>query len=183
MVDFRAALQRQREKKERQAKMSDEGYIPVNPEDLPTSSALLDESEIYQVALKRIAISPKADKNNKAYCAVMVEVVSGDFEGATLVKNYLQMPWYLRPEVMTKRELYAATKQTEQFGRLAKCFKFKGSLPPELIPGADNYEAVRAAWDEYFKMFYDNVGSVTIENSEFPQGSGRKRSALLDFIA
>lgn len=152
-----------------------EGRIPINPEDLPTESAVIDDTSlIYPVELTRVG-ELKMDKNDTMFFGVSCVVVDGDYEGMTLQRNYIRVPISLTQD-STKRERIQAQNHNRDFSRFAKCFKLRG-IVPEVVDMRD--EQGRALLKEYLEQAVGSRGGVTVENSEF---MGRMRSAVQDFV-
>src|SRR5436309_676948 len=99
--------------------MMSEGQIPVRIGDLPVSSDPLDESQVYSAAFKKATLAQKLAKNGAAFCGMQFEVISGDFEGATLMINYLPIPVAILPDD-GKAARFQKSRNNEMFGRFAK---------------------------------------------------------------
>ena len=158
--------------------MSD-GHIPVNASDLPIDTPPLDESAVYDVALKKIVLNPKRSKEGTGvvFCKIQCEVAGGDFEGAFLPLNYLPLPIPLESD-MSKGERYQATRTSVAFGRFCRAFKITGEVPGVDLADVDSINA----WQDWASQYYESTGKVTIRNQEFPPGSGRMQSGINDFI-
>ena len=154
-----------------------EGQIPINAEDLPIDTVPMDESSVYTGELTKATLSPKLDKRDDMFCAVQVAVMEGDFEGRTVMLNWLLLPIPLSPD-MNKRERVQAIDKSTSFGRFAKSFGIKGKIPSVDIR---NSESV-SEWQDWISQFYGNQGKFTVRNQEFPEGSGRMRSGINDFV-
>lgn len=157
----------------------EDGQIPVNLEDLSLEAPTLDESEVYSGELVKVALSPKLSKNGVMFCAIQVVVNDGDYEGNTVMLNYLPLPIARTPQ-MSKRDAIYAQGISAQFARFCSAFKIKGSMPP--VRSLDDAESV-AIWSEWANQFVGHVGKFTIKNQEFPEGSGRLRAGISDFIS
>lgn len=154
--------------------MADEGFIPVGSGDFPIDSDPLDESGVYTVSLVKAALSPKTDKNGYMYCSVQCEVTEGDFEGVTLMRNYLPLPVVAR-EGARKAEVLNARRKSIDFERFCQSFKIKSGMPAVNL----NDQESKSAWQEWIEKFYGHTGKVTVQNQEF---NGRMRSGINDFI-
>lgn len=155
-----------------------EGQIPVNLNDLPIDSAVLDDSSVYTGELTKATLSPKRDKNGNAYCAIQVAITEGDFEGKTVMRNYLALPTAIT-EDMTKRDRIKAQDNAVAFARFARAFGLKGNMPGiGATFDASNVES----WQSWIALAYGNTGKITVQNQEYPEGSGRMRSGINDFI-
>jgi hypothetical protein len=151
--------------------------IPVNMGDLPIDSAAMEDDKVYNGELKKITLARKKDKNGKTYCALQIEVVDGDFEGYTVMRNYLPLPIAVT-EDMNKAQRIRAQQTSVDFGRFARAFGLKGEMP-HVDPFSDDSVA---NWQEYMDQFIGRTGKFTIENQEFPEGSGRQRPGIRDFV-
>lgn len=157
--------------------MTDE-YIPVNPGDLPIEGVTLEESEVYNVEFKKAAVSPKLSKRGVPFCMLQFEIVDGDYEGVTVSMNYMPLPLVVAPDAK-KRDQVQAHERSWQFGRFAKAF---GIPKSEAFAMTMLTAQSMAEWHEKIQEHYGNRGKITIQNQEFPAGSGRKRSGVNDFI-
>jgi len=153
------------------------GEIPINVGDLPIDTVLLEESGVYPAALERATVSMKLSKKGVLFCAVQVSVTEGDFEGQMLTINYLPLPVAVGADA-TKRERIQALNQSAAFGRFCRSFKITGAMPPVSLTNPDSIRA----WQDWIEKYYGNNGKVTVRNQEFPEGSGRMRSGLSDFV-
>jgi len=155
--------------------------IPVNPEDLPIEAPYIDDtSAVYHVELNRI-VGPKADKNGLMFFGINTTITEGDYEGFMIGKNYIKLPIPMPPDAK-KRERVQVDRHNSDFGRFARAFKPRGALAPlfNLTTLNDSDAVARAR--EYLEQCIGNSAAVTVENSEFPQGSGKMRSAINDFV-
>lgn len=151
--------------------------IPVNPSDLPTDQVTLEESQVYPAILEKVAVSMKPSKRGVLYCAVQVSIPSGDYEGIILMQNYLPLPIGTHPNASKKEKVFAQNTSAS-FARFAKSFKINKMLPPVNLARP---ETVQAFQDEIAK-FYGNSGKIMVQNQEFPEGSGRRRSSVSDYV-
>ena len=147
-----------------------EGHIPVGSGDLPIDVTPLDESAVYNGILKRVVISPRLDKNGNTFCQATFEVADGDFEGKTVMMNYLPLPTLVDAD-MSKADRIRTRDRGVPFERFCRAFKISGDMP-------SNHEE----WQDWISQFYESMGKFTIRNQEFPEGSGRLRSGVSDFI-
>ncbi len=154
-----------------------EGQIPIGLSDLPIDTVPRDESLIYHGTLNRATVSPKLDKNGYAYASVQVEITEGDFEGRSVSMNYLPLPVALSPD-MTKSQRIRALDKSVSFARFARAFSIHGNMPAVDHSDPDTI----SMWQEWVEKFYGNGGKFTVRNQEFPEGSGRMRSGIADFI-
>lgn len=154
-----------------------EGTIPINPEDLPTEAPTLEDSAVYNVVLKKFVINPRRSKEGTGviFGKVTCEVSDGDFEGATLMSNYLPLPI---GSDGTKRGDFLAQKNNAQFGRFCATFRIKGQMPAVDLNDASSVEA----FNDWISQYYEASGKVTIRNQEFPAGSNRYQSGISDYI-
>jgi hypothetical protein len=150
------------------------GQIPINPGDYPIDSVALDESEVYTVELKRIGLATKFDKGGYLYCNLLTEVVGGDYEGKPLSANYIPLLVPIN-EDMTKGERIKAQDKSVAFARFARAFKIDNA--PIVESPAD-----QERFNQWADMHIGKTGKVTISNQEFPEGSGRMRSSIKDFV-
>lgn len=161
------------------------GMIPVNPEDLPIEAPYIDDtSAVYHVELNSIK-GPKADKNGVLFIGYNTTITEGDYEGFQIGKNYVKLPLRM-PADAKKKERLAIDRHNSDFGRFSRAFKPRGPLEPlyaltDPEGGMNNSERVAAA-REYLEQCIGNTAPVTVENSEFPQGSGKMRSAINDVV-
>lgn len=155
--------------------------IPVNPEDLPIEAPYIeDTSAVYNIELIKV-IGPKSDKNSKLFFGIMGRIVDGDYEGLVISKNYIKLP-VPYPENAKKKDRIQVDVNNSDFGRFARVFKPRGTLEALFnCTSLNDSEAVASA-REYLEQCLGNVGPVTVENSEFPVGSGKMRSAINDFV-
>ena len=72
----------------------------------------------------------------------------------------------------------AAQNNNAAFSRFAKSFKISGPIPPVSL---EHPESIQAFQDHISKA-YGNRGKFMVQNQEFPQGSGRMRSSISDFV-
>jgi len=154
-----------------------EGQIPVGSGDLPIDTPPMDESQVYTGSLMRVTLSPKLDKRGGMFSAVQVEVLEGDFEGFTVMQNYLPLPVAV-DESMPKAERLRAMARGVSFERFCRAFGIKGAMP---IPRLGDSESC-TAWQDWIATFYGNNGKFTVKNQEFPEGSGRQRSGVSDYV-
>lgn len=155
-----------------------EGEIPINPGDLPTNEITLEESQIYVGSLDRVAVSMKLSKKGVLYCAIQCTVTEGDYEGMGVGTNYLALPIAVRPDASKKEKIYAQNTANAKFGRFCRSFKIKNELPPVRL---EDPESIQRFQDAIAKN-YGNIGKFQIQNQEFPEGSGRQRSGISDFV-
>jgi|SRR5882724_1738698 len=154
-----------------------EGEIPINPGDLPIDSISLDDSLVYAVSLVKGIVNPKADKSGFIFCKLQYEVAEGDYEGMTVMQNWLRLPVALTANP-SKKELVQKTNMNAPFGRFCRAFRITHVMPPVRLEDRESIEA----WQEWIEKAYGNIGKVTIQNQEFPEGSGRMRSGIADFV-
>jgi len=156
-----------------------EGRIPINPEDLPTESAVIDDTSlIYQVECTKIT-DFKLDKNDNIFFGVNCVIVDGDYEGMMLQRNYIRAPISIDASLSgseRKKAAIAMQNHNRDFVRFARCFKLRG-VAPEVIDIRD--EQGRSLLKEYLEQAIGSRGGVTVENGEF---MGRTRSAIQDFV-
>ncbi len=119
---------------------------------------------------KKAVINPKADRNGNTFAQLSIEVASGDFEGKTVQMNYLPLPKVVT-EGMSKAERIKASDLGVPFQRFCRAFKITGHMPTD-----------REAWQDWISQFYESHGKFTVRNQEYPEGSGRMRSGVSDFI-
>ena len=153
------------------------GHIPVGSGDLPIDVTPLDESAVYEGVLKKATLSPKTDKNGNMFCQLQLEVASGDFEGKTVMMNYLPLPTLVTSD-MSKGERIKAQDRSVAFERFCRAFKISGKMPAVSHSDVDSLNA----WQDWASQFYESQGKFTIRNQEFPEGSTRLRSGVSDFI-
>lgn len=154
-----------------------EGQIPINAGDLPIDTVTLEESNVYTGYLRRASVSPKPDRNGNVFCALQLEVAQGDFEGVTVQMNYLPLPQALSSD-MTKAQKIKAQNLSAPFGRFCRAFKIHGMIPPVSLTDPRSV----GIFQEWITQFYDSIGKFTVRNQEFPEGSGRMRSGVSDFV-
>jgi len=154
--------------------------IPVNFGDLPIESAVLEDDRPYKVELTKVTLALKTDKNGNVYCAIQCAVLDDDYEGLPINRSYLALPIGVSADAPKKMRI-RVQNHNAPFGRFVRSFKLKSSKPmPAVLDVRD--EVARTAWQEYMEQFIGAHGEVTVENSEFPAGSGRVRSAINDFV-
>ena len=153
------------------------GEIPINPGDLPIDGINLEESVVYTGELRRATISPKLDRNGNVYCAVQLEVADGDYEGMNVAMNYLPIPNPISEDA-PKRDRIKAHNQAVSFGRFCRAFKIDGAMPAVKAGDSESYNR----WQDWVSQFYGRTGKFTVQNQEFPEGSGRMRSGVRDFV-
>lgn len=154
-----------------------EGEIPINTGDLPIDAITLDESNVYNGYLKRATVSPKPNKSGAVYCAIQLEVADGDYEGMIVMMNHLPLPVPITPD-MRKSERIKAHNQAVSFGRFVRAFGINDALH---YVSLSDPESIRE-WHEWIEKFHGNSGKFTVKNQEFPEGSGRLRSGVSDFV-
>ena len=155
-----------------------EGAIPINPEDLPIDNVVMDDSLVYVGELVKAVVAQKLDRNGAAYCSIQVAVTDGDYEGRTVMRNYIQLPRAITSE-MTKRDRILAQDGMVAFGRFCRAFGIRGTPMPEV--DHRNPDTLQA-WQDWIGKFYGNTGKFTVQNQEYPEGSGRMRSGINDFV-
>lgn len=151
--------------------------IPVGSGDLPINVDPLSESGVYLVTLDKVGLSPKPDRHGSVYCQLQTTVCEGDDEGYTLAMNYLPTPVYVDADA-TARERKKAARINFMFERFCRSFKITGKLPEVRLTDYESMEAFKNLMSQHI----GNVGKVTAQNQEFPEGSGRVRSSIRDFI-
>lgn len=160
--------------------MSD-GHIPVNAEDLPIDAVMLDDSLVYRMSLQKAMFPVKKSKKDVLFIGMSFQVVEGDYEGQTVNLNYMPLPVPVF-EDMKKSDRIQAQNNSAAFGRFCRAFGIRGSLDELYKVTLEDQDSQRAA-SEWFDKHIGKVGSVTIANQEFPEGSGRQRSSVKDFVA
>lgn len=160
-------------------KMADEEFqgIPINPSDLPIDAVTMEESQVYPAILEKATIAMRLSKKDVLYCAVQVSIPDGDYEGMIVSANYLALPIPLRPE-STKKDKIHATNIGAPFARFSRSFKLPGGMPQVSLARPDTVQA----WQKWIAKAYGNRGKIMIKNQEFPEGSGRMRSGISDFV-
>lgn len=154
--------------------------IPVTPSDLPQDNVILPDDRPWKGALEKVTLALKTDTNGHFYVSVRVTVVEDDeYEGLPVSRNYLALPIGV-PDNAPKKAKMAAQNHNAPFARFARQFKINKPMP--VITDIRDNEA-RQALADYFDSFIGNVGMFTVENREFPIGSGRVTSSIRDFIA
>ena len=154
-----------------------EGHIPINPEDLPIDTVAMEESNVYTGFLRKAVVSPKPDKNGWVFCALQIEVAEGDYEGRTVGMKYLPLPGEIT-EGMNKAQRIRAMDKAVSFGRFCRAFTVKGRMPIVSFSEPDSIQE----WQTWIEQYYDNQGKFTVRNQEWPEGSGRVRSGIADFV-
>lgn len=158
--------------------MSDEfGGLPVNPEDLPLENVPMEESAVYKCKLVEFKIGARLSKAGVAFGQVRFEVIDGDFEGYQIALNYMPLPVSVN-EDMPKATKIKLINQNSMFAKFARAFGIKGPLPAFNFQDLDTHKA----YVEHIAQFYGNDGQLTIQNQEFPEGSGRLRPGVRDFV-
>ena len=153
--------------------------IPVNPSDLPTERVTLPDDRLWKGSLEKVTLALKLDKNDHMYVAVRCAIVQNeDYEGMMVERNYLALPIGVPPNASNKVKFYLQN-HNQQFAIFAQSFKINKILP--VIMDIRDNEA-RAKFAEFWEQFYGNVGTFSIENSEFPEGSGRITSKIKEFV-
>jgi hypothetical protein len=153
-----------------------DGMIPINLDDLPIDTVAMDDSQVYTGEFTKSTMSPKLDKSGNMFCAIQVAVTEGDFEGRTVMRQWLPMPVAISAD-MTKRERILAQDRSVTFTRFCRAFGIKGKMPSVALD-ADSV----STWQDWISQFYGNLGKFTVQNQEFPEGSGRVRSGINDFV-
>ena len=154
-----------------------DGYIPTNVEDLAVDTVPLEESAVYSGLLRKATINPKVDKNGYIFAALQLEITDGDYEGRTVMMNYLPLPTPFTDD-MSKAERIKAQDKSTTFARFCRAYGIKGKMPAVALHDRDSI----ASWQEWVTRFYGNNGKFTVRNQEFPEGSGRLRSGVSDFV-
>jgi len=158
--------------------MTEEGMIPVNAGDLPVNEITLEESVVYVGSLDKVAVSMKLSRKDVLYCAIQCTVTEGDYEGMTVGTNYLALPIYVHPNATKKEKIYAQNTANAKFGRFTRSFKVKGEI--QYVKLADPESVQR--FQDWMGKHYGNTGKFMIQNQEFPEGTGRQRSGISDFV-
>ncbi len=151
--------------------------IPINPADLPTDGVTMEESQVYPAILEKATVSMKLSKKDVLYCAVQVSIPDGDYEGMVVSLNYLALPIGL-PADASKKEKIHAQNLGAPFARFLRSFKITAIMPPVSLGRPDSLQA----WQDWVAKAYGNRGKIMIKNQEFPEGSGRMRSGISDFV-
>lgn len=154
--------------------MSD-GFIDIGS--LPIESVVLDESLVYVVSLTKATLSPKIDTGGRMYCSLMTEVVQGDYEGKAVGTNWLPIPYPIS-DTASKKDRYKWQDTVNTFARFCRSFKIKDQMPEVDLIDPDS----KQRWQDWIEKSYGNVGKVTIQNQEFPKGSGKLRSGINDYV-
>src|SRR5262245_39696072 len=156
-----------------------QGGIPVAAEDLPISTPTVDDSITYEGTLEKLAIALKVDSGDRIYCAVTCAIVNNDtYEGMSVTRHWLPLPIRVPADASKKMQIRAQIHNAP-FGRFSRSFKLRG-VPPEVTDFRN--EAQREQFMNWIEKFYGNTGAFSIENSEFPAGSGRYSSKINDFV-
>ena len=156
-----------------------EGEIPINPQDLPIDTTPLEESNVYTGYFRRATVSPKPSKGGLVFAALQFEVAEGDFEGRTVMMQYMPLPVKVTDTMNKAQRIRAIDATHVPFGRFARAFGIKSNNMPEVTLAAPDS---LGRWQEWISQFYDQTGKFTIRNQEFPEGSGRLRSGVNDFV-
>lgn len=159
------------------ASMPEDGGIPINAGDLPIDTVKLEESDVYVGTLEKVVVSARPSKNGVLFCAVQCAVSQGDYEGVTVTINYLPLPIAVHPNASKKEKIYAQNTSAA-FGRFCRSFKIKGEIPKVSLSDSESVQR----FQEFISKFYGNEGKFMIRNQEFPEGSGRMRSGVSDFV-
>ena len=167
--------------------MAPTGEIPMNPGDLPIDAIVLEESGVYDGVFKRATVSPKPNKSGFVFCALQLQVSEGDFEGITVMMNHLPLPVTADSladadgvSTPTRKHTIQAHNHNVSFGRFALAFKIKDAAKAPKVDLRDPDSIGR--WQEWISQYYNNRGKFTVHNQEFPEGSGRLRSGVNDFM-
>jgi len=153
--------------------------IPVNPSDLPTEPVRLPDDRFFKGSLEKVTLALKLDRNDHMYVAVRCAVVEDDdYEGMTVERSYLALPIGVPPNAPKKVQYYLQNLGYP-FARFAKSFKINKELP--IVMSVGDSEA-RQKFHDFWEQFYGNIGTFSIENREFPEGSGRVTSSIRDFV-
>jgi hypothetical protein len=148
--------------------------IPMGPEDLPIESTPLDDSLIYTGVIRAVNLSPKLDKRGNNYFSVQCEVLEpDDFAGKTVMHQYIPVPVELM-ENDDKATRMRKLDSSVSMGRFCKAFDIKN-------PGVVE-ESGPERWNAILQANIGNVGKFSVRNQEFPEGSGRIRSSINDFV-
>lgn len=153
--------------------MSD-GFIPVD--NLPLEQVTLDDSLVYNVTLEKSTLA-KVDKAGDPFCNLQLQVVDGDYEGKTVMMNYLPLPIAVA-DTATKAVRIKAQDKSANFARFCKSFGIREPMPVVDMADADS----KQRWQDWIAKFYGNTGKITIRNQEFPEGTGKLRSGVNDFV-
>lgn len=151
--------------------------IPVNLSDLSVDAPVMEESQVYSAVLEKVAVSMKPDKGGRVFCSVQCSIPDGDYEGYVVQTNWLVLPYGVRPDA-SKRAKIQQQKDCAPFTRFARSFRITGT-PPVVSLGRP--ESIQA-FQDWIAKSYGNRGKIMIQNQEFPQGSGRKRSGINEWI-
>ena len=138
--------------------------IPVNPTDLPTEVPPIEDGSIQDVVIKEFK-SKGTDKNDVEFGALRVEVLGGEWEGRTLYDYYVPYP-IVTPPNASKAERQKLDFINVKMGRIAKCFNVK-ARPDGFDPEED---------------LLGLTGKITIQNREYPEGSGTMRSGIGEYL-
>lgn len=134
--------------------------IPVDPDSLPTSYAVMDETMVYTGFIHEANLAE--DKNGKPYLAVNIEVTQPEeWVGKRVNDNYLPIPGAVTPQ-MKAGERRQVEERGVRFARFCKAFN-----PPRPV----NTETMLGA-----------TGKFTIRNEEFPEGSGEMRPRVSGYV-
>lgn len=158
-----------------------EGEIPVNTSQLPIEAINMEDDQIYHGELVKFVVNVgKLDKNGNAFGAVTCRVISGDYEGMSVQHNYIKLPVVPKPGA-SKGELIRAHNASVDFGRMCRAFKIDGTFQ-QVVPGSPDFPQQCAIFQEQIEAHYGKTGKFSIENREFPAGSGKKLSSIKDWV-
>lgn len=139
--------------------------IPINPADIPTESSPLPDNIVYTAVIRELSIADKVDKNGNSYLKAVLEIIEpDDFRGKKLRDNYIGLPSDVEPN-MDARQRQRALENGVRFARL--------------LASAGHH---KPAPDIDTDSLLGETVKVTIQNEEFPKGSGRLNARVADYL-
>ena len=140
--------------------------IPVNPVDIPTTVTPLQDNIVYTCIVRVFEMADKLDKNGNQYMKAELEIVEpADYRGKKLKDNYIGLPGTVMPD-MDDRQRRMAMENGVRFACLLESAGVRKSNP--------DFDTDNVIGEQV---------TVTIQNEEFPKGSGRYIPRVRDYLS
>lgn len=140
--------------------------IPVDPSTIPTESTPIPDNIVYTAVIRELAIASKLDKNGNQYLQGKLEILEpAEYRGKKLADNYIGLP----ADVTSDMDDRARRNAMENGVRFARLLASAGRRKP--APGIDTDDLV------------GEQVTVTVQNEEFPKGSGRFIPRINDYLS
>lgn len=145
--------------------------IPVNPMDIPTTIAPLPDNIVYTGIIRVLEMpmngdQPKVDKNGNQYMRAEHEIIEpAELRGKRVRDNYIGLPGSVTPDMddLQRRRVM------ENGFRFACLLESAGARKPANEINTEDLVGEQVTF--------------TIQNEEFPKGSGRQIPRVKDYLS